>query len=205
MVRSLTQTDKQKIAAAITEAEKATSAEIVLVVAETSDAYQYYVLLIALSAGSLLSTILWAGNLLTAFPYLLMLQITIIALFSFTPFIRNLCVRLVPKKILQHRAAHRAYGEYITITQKVPASVPVLVLYISLTEHYAHILSDRQVREKLPDTIWDSVIAELTKTVAQKGLADACIEAIEQIAMRLSQHFPAGNNSNYLSDEVISP
>lgn len=204
MVKSLSQTDKQKIASAITEAEKTTSAEIVLVVSGISDAYQSYILLIALAIGSLLAGMLLTANLITSLPYLLLIQLTIIALFPFIPPIRNLCIYFVPRKILYHRAAHRAYEEYINISHNIPATVPIVIFYISLAERYAHILSDRLVREKIPDGIWDSAIDEFTKTVTAKGLTDACIEAIQHITNQLAPYFPAENNRNYLSNEVIT-
>jgi putative membrane protein len=204
MVKSLTKQDKQAISAAITEAEKSTSAEIVLVVAETSDAYQDYVVLTALAIGSLIAGILWAENLLTEFPYLFIVQFAVIALFSCVPVLRNFCIRFIPKKIQQYRAAHRAYGEYINISQNIPATVPVLIFYISLAEHYAHIVAGRLVHEKIPDEIWDYIIDEFAKSVTIKSLPEACIEATHSITSKLARYFPADNTNNYLSDEVIT-
>ena len=204
MVKSLTKQDKQKISAAITEAEKATSAEIVLVVAETSDTYQDYVLLVALAVSGLPAGILWTENLLTEFPYLFIVQLVVIALFSFVPVLRNFCIRFVPKRIQHYRAAHRAYGEYINISQNIPATVPVLIFYISIAEHYAHIVAGRLVHEKMPNETWDSIIDEFAKRITTKDLAEACIEATQNITSKLAQYFPAENTKNYISDEVIS-
>jgi putative membrane protein len=202
-LKNLSQENKEAISAAIREAEKVTSAEIVVVVAPVSDAYQSHIVLFGLAVGSFFSSILWAEKLLTAFPYLLMVQLAVISIFSFTPALRSFCISFIPKQILHHRAAHRAFAEYLAVSQKVSYPTPIVVLYVSLAEHYAHILPSRLVREKIPDEIWDSVIREFIATMTKTELHDACISTIQHITKLLTTHFPAGKEVNYISDKVI--
>ncbi len=186
------------------EAEKKTSAEIVVVVACASDGYQSYVLLTGLVFGSLLAGIFWAYGIVIAFPWLLIVQMLGILLFSVTPFLRKFCVHFVPKQILHRRAAHRAYEEYLAVSQKVSAATPLVIFYISLAERYAHILPSRMVREKIADEIWGGVVAEFTAAIPQKGLQDACVAAIGRMSGLLSPCFPHGNEQNAISDKVIT-
>lgn len=203
MVKILSKADKEAIAQAITEAERQTSAELVAVIAPASDVYQSYLLLYGLIAGSAIDIGLWAAKLLTAFPFLLAIQLAAIALFSFTPWLRHLLVRLVPKRIRHHRAAHRAYEEYLSVSRHVSAATPIVLLYVSLAEHYAHILTSRSVREKIPDEHWNAVISELTAAVRQTDIQDACVHTIKRMAGMLAPHFLEKGEADAISHRVI--
>ena len=203
MVRVLSHTDKKTIGQAIAEAEHRTAAEIVMVVAPASDAYQSYILLYGLIMGSLISLGLWAAKILSGLPYLLALQFGIIALLSLVPWLRQLGMRLVPKRILHHRAAHRAFEEYLIISRRVSAATPIVLLYISLAERYAHILPSRSVREKIPDETWNAVIEEITVSVKKSGLRAGCVGAIQKITELVMPHFPERGEAHVLGHHII--
>lgn len=203
MVKILSKADKEAVAQAITEAERQTSAELVVVVSPASDAYQSYLLLYGLIAGSTIDIGLWAAKLVTLFPLLLVIQLTVIALLSFTPWLRHLCLRLAPKRIRHHRAAHRAYEEYLSVARHVSAVTPIVLLYVSLAEHYAHILPSRSVREKVPDDSWNAIIGGLTAAIPSEGLPTACIKAIRQATGLLAPHFPEKGEVHSLGHTVI--
>jgi putative membrane protein len=203
MVKPLSPQDKQSIAQAIAEAERPTEAEIVAVIAPASDAYQSYIFLYGLIAGSLIATGLWAGKILTGFPLLLAVQLGAIALLTRVPWLHGLCLRLVPRRIRHLRAAHRAYEEYLSVSRNLPASIPIVLLYVSLAEHYMHILPSRAVRGKIPGEKWNAVIGEFTASMATKGLRDAYIGAVRHMAELLTPHFPSRDETNRVSDQVI--
>jgi putative membrane protein len=131
----LSKTDKEAIVQAVAEAERATSAELVTVVAPVSDTYQSYILLYSLIAGSVIDIGLWEAKLVTGFPFLLAIQLAIMTIFFLIPWLRQLFICFVPKRIRHHRAAHRAYEEYMIVSRHVSAGTPILLLYISLAEH----------------------------------------------------------------------
>ena len=203
MVKILSKVDKEAVAQAITEAEQQTSAELVVVVAPVSDAYQSYLLLYGLITGSTIDIGLWAAKLVTLFPLLLVIQLTVIALLSFTPWLRQLCLRLVPKRIRHHRAAHRAYEEYLSVSRHVSAATPIVLLYVSIAEHYAHILTSRSVREKIPDERWNAIIGELTAAIPADGLQSACIKAIRRATELVAPYFPENGEIHSLGHTVI--
>jgi putative membrane protein len=203
MVKKLSNEAKEAITSAIMEAERKTDAEIAVVVAPASDGYQGCVLLLGLACGSLLAFALWAGKILIFFPSLLIVQFAVIALFAFTPGLRVFCARFASRQVLHKRAAQRAYEEYMAVSQKAPASVPLVMFYISLAEHYAHILPDRLVREQIPDAVWEQVISEFTASMSKAGIENACAQAISHIAKLLAPHFPYMGGANYISDQVI--
>jgi putative membrane protein len=189
MVKILSQPDKDAIAHAIVEAERSTSAKLVAVVAPASDVYQSYFLLYGLIIGSAIDIILWALKLITAFPLLLAIQLAVIALISFIPWLRHLLIRLVPKHVRHRRAAHRAYEEYLIVSHHTSVTDPIVLLYVSLAERYAHILTSRSVREKIPDNHWNEVIGKLTADIRAEGLRNACIKTIQHMTELLIHHF----------------
>jgi len=182
--------NKQIIATAIAEAERTTSAEIVAVVSPASDPYQNYILLYGLMLGSLVAFGLWAGKIIGDFPLLLAVQLGITALLSLLPWLHKPLLRLVPKHIRHHRAAHRAFEEYLLISRHVPAATPILLFYVSLAERYVHILPSRLVREKIPDKEWEAVVTEFTASMKSDGLEQACVSAISRMATMLAPYFP---------------
>lgn len=203
MVKVLSRADKGAVAQAIAEAEKQTCAELVVVVSPASDAYQSYFLLYGLIIGSAISAGLWAVKLLTAFPLLLVIQIAFMSLFAFVPWLRHLLLWLVPRHTCHHRAAHRAYEEYLIVSRHVSATTPILLLYISLAEHYAHIVPSRSVREKITDETWNAIIKKFTNSLGQISLGIACTQTIRQIAELLAVHFPEIGELHKIKQHVI--
>ncbi len=203
MVVKLTDADKQLISSAIAKAERITSAEIAVVIAPASDAYTSHIFSIGLLAGSLIATGYWFAGMATYFPFLLFIQLSVICAISCSPILRNFCLRLIPKNIQIHRASHRAYAEYMAVSRNVPASVPVVLLYISLAEHYSHIITGSLVNEKILGSIWENVIKEFTVEMQKSPVCDSCVNAIAKISELLVPYFPAGKNQNYISDHII--
>jgi putative membrane protein len=203
MVANLSSDDKKLIEQAIAQAERTTSAEIVLAIAPISDAYQSHILIGALVVGSLIDAGLWADKIFTDFPTLLVIQLAAILILSFIPQFRSLCVRLVPSRIKHRRAAHRAYEEYLHVSHHLPATTPIVLLYISLAERYAHILASRSVREKIAATQWDAIIQGFTASIASSGLKESIIGVIQRIATLLAQHFPETGEQHALKSHFI--
>jgi putative membrane protein len=175
---------------AINEAEKRTLAEIFIVLAPASDPYQSQVMLCGLVLGSVITLALWFWHILIIFPALLMLQLGLVALFLFVPQLHGCCFCLVPKQIMRRKAARRAYEEYIFASRHVPSNTPVVLLYVSLAEKYAHILHSRAVAAKIPEEVWDKEIAAFTAAVKEHGLEKASADAAARIADILAPHFP---------------
>ena len=96
MVKLFSHADKEAVAQAIAEAEHKTCAELVVVVAPASDVYQDYMLLYGLIAGGMIDLGLWITKTITVFPFLLAVQLVVMALLAFTPWLRHLCLRLFP-------------------------------------------------------------------------------------------------------------
>ena len=203
MVKLLCKKDNEAIEQAIAQAEQRTRAEIVVAVIHSSDNYLDFILLYGLLFVDFLSLGLWVSKINTHFLELLALQLGILLSLFFIPVLRHLFWRLVPKCILHQRSARRALEEHHIVHRQLPATAPLVLLFISIGEHYTHILSSHVVYDKIPDKHWNTVIDGFAKTMSSGGLATACIFAIEQIGDILTQHFPENGESHVFSNQVI--
>jgi len=203
MVSVFSKAEHAAIEAAIAEAEQLTGADIVLAVTRASDAYSSFVLLYGLALGSLIAMGIWLDGAITGFPWLLTLQLAVVALFSILPFLRLPCLWLVPRHIRRHRAARRAFEEYLIVSRHSVAATPMILFYISQAERYAHIIPSRSVRVRIRDAQWQEVIAAFTASVKRDGLQKACGQTIAQIAALLAVHFPATGDAHAQRAHVI--
>jgi putative membrane protein len=192
MVKALSQDLKMAISAALKEAEQRTTAEILVVVAPSSDHYQAQVQIYGLAFASFCCFELWFSKMLTGYPQLLLLQIALMSLVTFVPPLRALAVKLVPRRIHHHMAARRAHEEFLIALRHVPAGTPAVFLYVSLLERYVHILHSRDVPAKVPQEKWEAAVAEFVGLMKTTGLKPACIAAIATIARTLQPGFPRG-------------
>ena len=89
------------------------------------------------------------------------------------------------------------------MSRHVAAATPIVLLYVSVAERYARILTSRSVREKIPDEHWNAVIQELTTTIQSEGLRGACIKAIRHATNLLVLHFPENGETHMHGHHVI--
>jgi putative membrane protein len=199
----LSKEDQARISAAIHAAEARTDGEIVCVLAKASSDYAAY----PLAWSALLALIApWALILLTTLP---VERILLIQLFLFlglyiifsVPAVHRL---LVPKPV-QRAAAHRAAMEQFVIRGvSRKANRAGVLIFVSLGEHYARIVADRGITDKVDQRVWRGAIDALISHTREDRIADGFIAALEQCAAVLAEHFPAGATppSNDLPDRI---
>ena len=190
MVKKLSPELKEKIAKAVVEAEQRTSADIALAVLPASDPYQSHLICYGFALGSIIDMGLWTAKTITGFPLLFAIQVTSVLAALFIPLLRGVYLKLVPKRVMHHYAARRACEEYLIVSRHAPAERPVVLLYISLTERYVHILHSRNVLQRVQNEAWETVIQEFTAGMKNDSLQDACLTAIQNIARILESSFP---------------
>ena len=202
MVKFLSNNDRDAIEQALAQAKQRTSSNIVVTVMHSSDNYLDFILLYGLLLSDFLMLGLWMSRISTHFLELLAVQIGLLLSLFFIPILHRLCWRFVPVRILHQRSARRALEEYHLIHRKLPATAPLVLLFVSLGERYTHILSSRAVHDKIPDTQWESVVHDFGKRMRSTGLAEACSSAVHHISDLLTPHFPE-NGELYASGNQI--
>ena len=196
-----TKEQHEAVADAIRAAERRTCGQIVCVLARSSSDYTHVPILWA-SALALITP--WPLILFTPWSaqriFLVQLAVFIVAglIFSLTP----LRLVLVPRA-LQRAQAHRTALEqfFIRRVSNTRNRAGVLI-YVSLAEHYARIIPDQGIAEKVPKAEWQAAIDAMIAHMRTGDIAVGFIAAIERCGDVLAVHAPPDGSANELPDRL---
>jgi putative membrane protein len=193
--------DHEAVAAAIHAAERRTCGQIVCVLARASSDYAHVPILWA-SALALVTP--WPLIVFTPWSvqriFLIQLAVFIAAglIFSLTP----LRLALVPRA-LRRAHAHRAALEQFFVRRVAHTKNRAgILIYVSLAEHYARIIADQGIAEKVPKAEWQAAIDALIGHMRSGEIASGFTAAIERCAAVLAVHAPPDGSPNTLPDRL---
>jgi putative membrane protein len=197
----LTKQDYDAVAAEIREAEKRTCGQIVCVLAHASSAYAHI-------------PILWSSllALFTPWPliyftqwsvqriFLAQLIVFLVAAlaFSWTP----IRILLVPRAIRRARAHRAALEQFVLRGISRTRNRCGVLIFVSLAEHYARIIADEGVAQKVNPAEWQAAIDALITHMGDGQIAAGFIAAIERCGAVLAQHAPPDGSANELPDRL---
>lgn len=206
----LTSSDLDAIREATRTAELRTGGELVVVLVKRCDVY---------------ASSYWKGATLGAFagaaavglwqtfalgwqplaPYLLPLTTLISAAVGMLavaglPLVRRL---LVPSDILDLRADRRAALAFLDEEIFDTRDRTGVLLFVAFFEHRVRILVDSGVRERVEQSVWDSIAGELTRGIRAGRTREALLTAIDACATALESHSVErrADDENELSDK----
>ncbi len=195
------QAASENIAAAVRDIEKATDAEVVIVVRGRSGSYRHADYLF----GALLA---FAGLLFVLFSpfdfhtYWVPFDVALLfAVGAFVSFRSDTLRRLLTTDSFRTKAARAGaaamfYEAGIANTHAENG----LLIYLSLLERKMEVIADRGVLKAVPPLKWNHSVFEL-KEVAQKCEPEDLINALRNLGAVLAEHLPAtGENPNELAD-----
>lgn len=184
--------DRQRIEAAVTEAEKHTAAELVTVISRGCGDYLHLPTLLAATATLLLSGIALLLPLpahITVAEFYIGQVIGFIVLYLLLAW-RPLRHRLVPRAIQHRSASLRAHQLFLDLGLAGTRERTGVMFFVSADEHYVEILTDRGVREVVPDAAWAEIVARFGEAVRQRRIADGFVEAITACTKVLAERLP---------------
>jgi putative membrane protein len=197
----VTKEDHERISAAIREAEKRTSGQIVCVLAHSSSDYANVPILWA-SALALISP--WPLIVLTQWSvqriFLIQLLVFIVAtlIFLLTP----LRLALVPRSVRRARAHRAAVEQFVVRRVAHTRDRTGVLIFVSLAEHYARIIADEGIAQKVAGTEWQAAVDVLISDARAGRIADGFCAAIERCGAVLAQHAPPTGSANELPDRL---
>lgn len=196
-----TQADHDAIAAAIRAAEARTSGQIVCVLAHASSDYA----LVPLLWASLLALLApWPLIYFTVWsvPKIYLWQIAVFIAVGLVVSWMPLRMALVPRP-MRRAQAHRAALEQFVVRHIANTKNRCGVLiFVSLAEHYARIIADEGVAEKISNAEWQAAIDALTTHMHDGRIAAGFIAAIERCGDVLAAHAPPDGSPNTLPDRL---
>ncbi|MBX3021279.1 MAG: hypothetical protein KF799_06325 [Bdellovibrionales bacterium] len=212
---NLSQQELDRLAQAITEAEKTTSGEMRLIIVKNSTraSYLFPMLWLALSLLSLL--VLWQER--HAFwlhespivlhepwwlvPALLGGSGALAYGLSQIPWLKRL---FIPKAEMAAAVWTRAELEFYREGLNHTDGATGILLFLSLFEHQAVVLGDKAIAQKLKPETWNEVIGHIVRGAKTKQWVEHLEKAIQLCGQHLRQHFPPQvGDKNELPNHVI--
>jgi putative membrane protein len=197
----LTKEDYDAVAAAIRETEKRTCGQVVCVLARASSAYAHV-------------PILWSSllALFTPWPliyftqwsvqriFLAQLIVFLVAAiaFSWAP----LRILLVPRAVQRARAHRAALEQFVLRGISRTRNRCGVLIFVSLAEHYARIVADEGVAQKVHASEWQAAVDALTMHIREGHIAAGLTAAIERCGAVLAAHAPPDGSANELPDRL---
>ena len=217
--RLFSEEDKQAVKAAIAEAEKKTSGEIVPVVATRSGRYDRAEDLFGVILGLVAVAVVWLlfqkivpkggdweigqtmriglGTVLLTFAIAFIVGA---AVSTWVPAIAHF---LVPRREMRQEVQRAADEAFVKFRVRGTKAATGVLIYVSLFERMVWVVGDQAISEKLEQSHWheakDLVLDGLRRGKPAEGLC----AAIQKCGEHLARHFPiAPNDVNELSNEL---
>ena len=199
----LTDNEQQRVAAAIAELEQETDAELVTVLAASSDDYTYIPLLWAgilalLVPGALNFFGGWLGvNGLLAAQWGLFIALCLFFRVS------GVSHWLVPRRVRFWRASNMARRQFLEQNLHHTDGGTGVLIFVSEAEHYVEILVDQGISEKIENRVWEGIVSDFTAKVRQGRTLEGFLDCIGSCGGHLKSHVPATREKNELPNHLI--
>ena len=195
--------EERRISAAITNAERQTSCEIVVVVAAQSDGYHYVPPLVA---GIVSLLVPWVLIYFTELDLvsIYLIQLAVFALITAALMPAPVRIALVPPRIKHLHARRRAVEQFLVQNLHTTSGRTGVLLFVSVAERHAQIVADKGIDAKVAPGTWKKIVDQLTDAIGRGHAADGFVTAIAAIGATLARHFPPGaQDPNELPDHLI--
>jgi putative membrane protein len=223
MVMQLTDTDREKVAAAIAAAEAKSSGEIVAVATPISDAYHDVALhwalvplfaVLAWAAWAPTALIWWydflfggwspdptLSELLTLLMFFAALKFTVaLLILKWMP----LRLALTPGATKHRRVRRRAVAIFQAAAAGRTAGKTGILIYLSMAERRAEIVADEAILKVADDHDWGEAMHALIADTREGRPGDGIVAAIERVGAVLAEHFPrSADDKNEIPDRLI--
>jgi len=189
MVTRLSHEDRQRIAAAVKDAEARSEARLAVVIVPASDRYHLIPVLVAaivaLAAAGIIA-LLWPElSVRRTFAIEAALFILLSLVLDWLP----LRLLLVPSHSKRAHAANLAHREFAARILSHPERSGIL-FFVSLGERYAQVLADHRLHQTAGEHVFNAVVADFVRGVGTGKVADAVLLAVEACGQILATHRP---------------
>ncbi len=206
---TLSETDHQRVSAAVSAAEASSAGEIVTIVSRQSDSYADIALLWSAFAALLALTALtfapefylglynrltggwvqqWhAREIFAAALFFASLKFAGVWLLQLWQPLR---LFLVPRSLRHARVRARAITCFKVGAERRTTGRTGILIYLSMAEHQAEIVADEAIAGKVAPEVWGAAMAAMLGPIREGRLADGMIAAVEKVGLVLAEHFP---------------
>ena len=190
----LSDAEKQDLEAAVAEAEKHTTAEIVLAVAGMCDDYRAYTLPYALGAGfavfGYLAVLMPDMHVRMALLMVVGATLLVALLLQWRP----LRVMTAPRAVRDRMADRLAREEYATLVAGRTSGETGVLVFIALAEHHAEIVPEPALAARVPQETWQRIMDTLTAALKAGRVVEGIKAAVMACGDAAAAVFPADAN-----------
>jgi len=199
----LSEQEQRQVADAITRVERETDAELVTVLAGSSDDYSYIPVLWAAVAALIVPGALnyipgWLGP-----QGLLLAQwgtFIVLALIFRLPAIGY---RLVPRSVRHWRASNMARRQFLEQNLHHTENATGMLIFVSEAEHYVEILVDEGIASRIGNDTWCESVEAFTRRVRQGQTLEGFLACIDSCGEHLKKQVPATHARNELPNHLV--
>jgi putative membrane protein len=219
----LSDSDRERVSAAIAAAEATSNGEIVAVATPISDAYHDVALHWALvPLFAVLAWAAWRPSALTWWYNLLFggwqpdptlsQLLTLLMVFAALKFtIALLILKWMPLRLVltpaatkHRRVRRRAVTVFRAAAERRTVGRTGILIYLSLAEHRAEIVADEAILKVTDEHTWGEAMTALIAEVREGRPGDGIVAAIERVGTVLTEHFPrTAEDTNEIPDKLI--
>jgi len=194
--------DKRRIGDAITQAERNTSGEIVAVIAPQSSSYLYVPVVWAALAAL---AVPWPFVFWTWWPiqHIYLLQLGVFAALVAILMPLPMRLALVPQSVKHARAHRRAVEQFLAQNMHTTVGRTGVLIFVSAAEHYAEVLADAAIHARVPQSVWQTIVDDLTDHIGKGQAGDGFVRAIAAAGEHLARHFPPDTHAHTLTNHLI--
>ena len=199
----ISEEDRERLASAVRDAEAGTAGEIIVVIAHQASGYRSVPVLWGLLAAMVVPwPLIWLTTLSASRIYLLQILVSIaITLFLS---LQKRRYALVPGFIKRARAHESANREFVARGLTRTRDRTGVLIYVAMAEHYAAILADTGIADRVEPDVWRATIADLLEAIKAGNTADGLIAAVRRAGDILSQCAPPRpDDTDELPNKVI--
>jgi putative membrane protein len=205
-VRFFTETEKQGIAATVSEVESRTIGEVVVMVVDSSDPYVDAEIMGGLLGSSSLSLLLTVLLFHSSLFWFIALTLLLLAPFHF------LVTKVAPLKALlivnrrrDEAVRERALTAFVEKGLHKTREHTGVLFFLSLLERRVWVLADQGIYQKIGQETLNQFAKGVSQGVKQGRAYEALIDAIQAVGQLLSKHFPVKpGDIDELPDKVIT-
>lgn len=193
----------QAVSEAISQAEKATDAELVVVLARQADNYHYIPTLWAAVLALVTPAVFWVLDFWLEVVDVFIIQAVTFVIFTLILRIPFIMLRLIPKSVKNYRAANLARSQFLENNLHHTEQESGVLIFISEAEHYVEIIADRGINKHVEQAQWQGIVNTIVSNIKAGNTQEGMIEAISSCGELLAEYMPVTSEKNELPNHLV--
>ncbi|RJS95239.1 TPM domain-containing protein [Salinisphaera sp. Q1T1-3] len=194
---------RERIAAAITEIERHTDAEVVTVTTAAADDYRWIGLLWAALIALVLPGVVVFFPAFVDTRTLILVQWAVFVGLGLIFRHPRIAPRLVPRGVRHVRAAALARSQFLAQNLHRTAAATGVLVFVAEAERYVEILVDHGIAERVDDTAWQDITQAFVARVRAGETEAGFLECIQACGTQLAEAVPATRARNELPNRLV--